>query len=229
MADTSESRSPPPDDWFPQYDHLATRPSIEDPTHPLYNSQQDEDDQSMLFSPIGPRQAAEYVSQSGPSSEVQSTSNPFPAEETSASQEDGIEDEEDAESGDDRYNGDREDSAVQANILAFKNLHVPGEPVFIVHVHDLLTASIAAHQPECQVLCIDLPTLYQLLGWRYANSIEFLAKDCYQLITTVSRIAQRNGKLLTVDMGTQEGALLQQYVPHLLGLGVVGVDLRDSH
>jgi hypothetical protein len=231
MGGTSGSKNPSPDDWFPNYGHLASRPSIDDPTHPLHDSQPDDDDESTTLAAMWSENAADDRSQSGASSEVQSASrrvNTSQPDESSAFEEEEEEDEDD-NNRDYRYKGERANSAVQVNAEAFKYLHVPGEPVFVVNVHDLLTASIAAHQPECQALCVDLPTLYHLVGWRYANSIEFLAENCYDLITAVSRIAQRNGKLLTVDMGTQDYGLLQQYMPYLLGLGVVGVDLRNSH
>lgn len=96
----------------------------------------------------------------------------------------------------------RQVSDVHRNSTEFKCLHRPGNPVLVVHVHDLLTASIAAEQPEVEALCVDLPTVRYLVGGREANRDEFLFKDAFDLINYVALIAQRNGKLLTVDMRT---------------------------
>lgn len=244
MEDTSRSRSPSPEDdsLFPEYNRLATRPSVEDPTHPGYDGETDKDEDDVPASPIEPSpKKVASSSQSRPDTDVQSTwrkVNPPLAEESPILREEkqGEEENEDEEDDfdenfetTDRYRGNRDMSAVQANAEAFKNLHVPGKPIFVANVHDLLTASIAANQPECQALCVDLHTLAHLVGWRYARTVEFLAKDCNDLINQVSEIAQRNGKLLTVDIGTLHYMLLEEYIPILMGKGVVGVDIRDAH
>lgn len=74
--------------------------------------------------------------------------------------------EEEMEVGDvlDTAKGPKENHDVQNACKVFADLHVPGQPVLVVHVHDLLTACIAAEQPKVQALCIDMLTLASLVG-----------------------------------------------------------------
>lgn len=108
----------------------------------------------------------------------------------------------DTEAEDEDVIAGRFDTEVQKNCTTFKYLHHPGSPVFVVHVHDLLTACIAAEQPEVQGLCVDLPTLCHLVGRREARKQDFLTNVTFNLTMQVATIAQRNGKLLSVDMRT---------------------------
>jgi len=117
---------------------------------------------------------------------------------------------------------------VQAGCDAFKALHVPGEPVLVINVHDILTACIAAEHPKCQALCVDLWTLAGLVGTRRSQKPDFFWNECLPLIKEVSQVCQRTGKLLAVDMGSCSDEKLHELFPSLLMHGVVGVDLRDS-
>ncbi|KAB5580226.1 hypothetical protein GE09DRAFT_1254762 [Coniochaeta sp. 2T2.1] len=123
----------------------------------------------------------------------------------------------------------------QNNCRAFRWLHFVADvddPVFVVHVHDLLTASIAAEHAHVQALCVDLTTLGALrfLKKRRMATTEqkFLREQVVALIRQISIIAHRNGKLLTVDLGVYDAGLLRAVMPYLLDLGAVGVDLRDN-
>jgi hypothetical protein len=128
-----------------------------------------------------------------------------------------------------RYVRERDAAEVQNCCEEFKYLHVPGKPVFVVHVHDFATAAIAAEEPAVQALCVDIPTIRSVLGRQTAGRDEWLATTGHYFITEISLIAQRVGKLLVVDMGSREAHTLLDMLPACLAAGVVGFDLRDSN
>jgi len=81
----------------------------------------------------------------------------------------------------------------------FKYLHVPGSPVFVVNIHDFVTAAIAAERPEVKALCIDLPTIKYLTA-APNTPYKWLTDVGKYFVGNIAGIAQRSGKLLTVDM-----------------------------
>ncbi|KAB5551071.1 hypothetical protein GE09DRAFT_1287765 [Coniochaeta sp. 2T2.1] len=122
----------------------------------------------------------------------------------------------------------------QNNCRAFRFLHFVADdddPVFVVHVHDLLTASVAAEHAHVQALCVDLTTLGALRfvkkGRMATTEQRFLREQVVALIRNISIIAHRNGKLLTIDLGVYDAGVVRAVMPYLLDLGAVGVDLKD--
>ena len=82
-----------------------------------------------------------------------------------------------------------------------KQLHARGHPVFVVNVHDFVTAAIAVERSEVRALCVDLATI-KFLAASSMNPQTWLATHGKYFVGSIAEMAQRSGKLLTVDMDT---------------------------
>jgi hypothetical protein len=138
----------------------------------------------------------------------------------------------DKEQGDVVVIGRMPSNQIQANCEAMLDLLIPGNPAVVINVHDTVTASIAAEHPKCHILCTDFTTMWtsavENSRGKRLHKRDFLVYTYLPFIWSVSHIAKRNGKLLTVDMDVFEVNDLLEILPELLNAGVMGIDLRDA-
>ena len=116
--------------------------------------------------------------------------------------------------------------ATNTSAKSFKALHVPGNPLLLVNVHDVASARLIAALPQCTALATGS------LSVALANGTEDAKLTLETQLEAAARIAavarEHANKPLTVDLQDGYGSRLEEAVAGVIGLGAVGINLEDS-
>jgi 2-methylisocitrate lyase-like PEP mutase family enzyme len=117
-------------------------------------------------------------------------------------------------------------SSVSTNAKAqnFKALHVPGQPLILVNVHDAVSARIVASLPECKALAT---ASFSVALSNNTSDANLDLETQIVAVKAIAAVAQEANKPLTVDLQDGYGDRLEEAVKKLIEIGVVGINLED--
>jgi 2-methylisocitrate lyase-like PEP mutase family enzyme len=118
-------------------------------------------------------------------------------------------------------------SSISTNTKAqsFKALHVPGQPLILVNVHDAVSARVIASLPECKALAT---ASFSVALANNTNDASLDLKTQIIAVKDIAAVAHEAGKPLTVDLQDGYGNQLEEAVKELIEIGVVGINIEDS-
>jgi 2-methylisocitrate lyase-like PEP mutase family enzyme len=108
----------------------------------------------------------------------------------------------------------------------FKALHKPGQPVVLANVYDTLTARTVAAMPSSKALAT---ASYAVALANESKDGELTLEQNLSAVRGIVKVAKEFNKPLTVDAQDAYGPRLEETVSSLIDLGVVGMNLEDSH
>ncbi|EMC94204.1 hypothetical protein BAUCODRAFT_223719 [Baudoinia panamericana UAMH 10762] len=112
----------------------------------------------------------------------------------------------------------------KAAASASRSLHVPGKPVVLANVYEIVNARAVAALPACKALATA----------RYGNAKAHGTEDNDLTLETnlasirgIATVAEEFGKPLTVDLQDGYGSRLEEAIRSIVKLGAVGCNLED--
>jgi 2-methylisocitrate lyase-like PEP mutase family enzyme len=108
---------------------------------------------------------------------------------------------------------------------SFKSLHVPGQPLILVNVHDAFSARIVALLPACKALAT---ASFSVALANNTADADLDLKTQLKAVQDIAAVAHEANKPLTVDLQDGYGEDLEEAVTQMISLGVVGINLEDS-
>lgn len=114
--------------------------------------------------------------------------------------------------------------SLNATAQSFKALHVPGQPVVLTNVYDLLSAQAVAALPTSKALATASYGVARALG---SDDDSMDLETNLFAIKHIAKVAKEHQKPLTVDIQDAYGERLEESIQKLIELGVVGVNLED--
>lgn len=114
--------------------------------------------------------------------------------------------------------------ALNATAQTFKALHVPGKPIVLANVYDLLSAEAVGALPSSKALATASYAVARAAG---TDDDHLSLETNLAAVKLIARAAKANGKPLTVDIQDAYGDRLEEAIGALIDEGVVGVNLED--
>lgn len=114
--------------------------------------------------------------------------------------------------------------SLNATAQTFKALHVPGKPIVLANVYDLLSAEAVASLPSSKALATASYAVARAAGF---DDDHLSLETNLAAVKLVARAAKANGKPLSVDIQDAYGDRLEEAIGALIDEGVVGVNLED--
>ena len=108
---------------------------------------------------------------------------------------------------------------------AFKALHnVPGKPLVLANVYDIISARTVAELPSCQAIATASFAVARAAG---TDDDDLTLADNIAAVRGVAKVAHELHKPLSVDIQEGYGDQLEEAINAVLDLGVVGVNIED--
>jgi 2-methylisocitrate lyase-like PEP mutase family enzyme len=116
-------------------------------------------------------------------------------------------------------------SEINTRAQSFKSLHIPGQPLILVNVHDAFSARIVASLPECKALAT---ASFSIALANNTVDADLDLKTQIKAVQEIAAVAHQANKPLSVDFQAGYGEELEEGVQKLIALGVVGINLEDA-
>ncbi|KAK5940905.1 hypothetical protein PMZ80_007322 [Knufia obscura] len=107
---------------------------------------------------------------------------------------------------------------------AFKALHVPGQPLILANVYDILSAEAVAPLPSCKALATASYAIAKAAG---TTDSKLTLEANLEAVRKIAKVAQKHNKPLTVDLQDGYGDRLEEAVRAVIEAGGVGVNIED--
>ena len=107
---------------------------------------------------------------------------------------------------------------------AFKALHIPGQPLILANVYDILSAEAVAALPSCKALATASYGIAQAAG---STDSELTLEVNLEAVRKIAKVAQKYNKPLTVDLQDGYGDSLDKAVGAVIEAGGVGINIED--
>ncbi|KAF9466786.1 PEP phosphonomutase [Collybia nuda] len=122
------------------------------------------------------------------------------------------------------------DSTTQSALAKkFKELHIPGSPIFLTNVWDAPSASLVLRNPKTKAIAT---ASYAIAATNGIADDDLSLEDSVSALFKITQQISRDGKTheipLTVDLQSGYGDRLEEAVASVIRLGAVGINLEDS-
>lgn len=108
--------------------------------------------------------------------------------------------------------------------MSLKALHVPGKPLVLANVYDILSAQAIAQLPGCKALAT---ASYAVAAANGVTDDDMDMETNLRASKAIAKIAAEFNKPLTIDIQDTYGKNLRQTIAALVDYGVHGVNLED--
>lgn len=108
--------------------------------------------------------------------------------------------------------------------MTLKALHVPGKPLVVANVYDILSAEAVGALPSCKVLATASYAVAR--AWGTADD-DMTMETNLAAVAGVGKVALRLEKPLTVDLQDAYGPELEKAIKGVIDRGAVGINLED--
>lgn len=111
----------------------------------------------------------------------------------------------------------------------FKDLHIPGSPIFLANIWDPPSAALVLRNPKTKALAT---ASYAIAATSGVTDDDLSLEDHISALFKISQQISRDGKAhdipLTIDLQSGYGDRLEEAVASVVRLGAVGINLEDS-
>jgi 2-methylisocitrate lyase-like PEP mutase family enzyme len=112
----------------------------------------------------------------------------------------------------------------------FKDLHVPGSPIFLTNVWDASSAAIVLRNPKTKAIATASYAIAEANGIKDDDlSLEDNLAGVLQITQQIARDKKTHEIPITVDLQNGYGDRLEEAVAAVIRLGAVGINLEDSY
>ncbi|KAL6892007.1 phosphoenolpyruvate phosphomutase domain-containing protein [Trichoderma evansii] len=115
-------------------------------------------------------------------------------------------------------------AASNALATTLKSLHIPGKPLILTNVYDILSARAVAALPSCKALAT---ASYAVARANGTEDDDMDAQTNLRAVLPIAKVAAEFKKPLTVDIQDAYGEQLEEVISTLVKGGVHGVNLED--
>ena len=115
-------------------------------------------------------------------------------------------------------------AALNKLAIVLRNLHVPGKPLVLANVYDILSAQAVAGLPACKALATASYAVARAWG---TEDDDMTLEENLNAVQGIGKVAAQFHKPLTVDIQDAYGNKLEEGITGLIDRGAVGVNLED--